>query len=155
MKLHKLFFSIVLMIMLASPTMAQDAASVTDEELKKYAVAMDSIEVMKNHLIKVITEMVEHNEKITATRYNELSRIIDDEVKLTEAKATAEEIAAIKAVVAKKEEETAKINETFQSLAKDYVGAGTYNKVRSALKSDSELKSKYDALMQELSKDNG
>jgi hypothetical protein len=41
----------------------------------------------------------------------------------------------------------------FQSLAKDYIGASTYNKVRSALKSDAELKAKYNAMLAKLKED--
>ena len=153
MKLTKLLIPVVLML-LASPLAAQDAAAVTDEELQKYAVAMDSIEELKANLIETISEMVKNNEKVTAARYNDLSRFIDDETKLKELNATEEEVAAIKEIIAKKDEESAKINSTFQSLAKDYVGAAVYNKVRKALAADAELKSKYDALLAELAKDN-
>lgn len=152
MKLTKLFIPVVLML-LASPLFAQDAA-VTDEELQKYAVAMDSVEELKANLIETISEMVKNNEKITAARYNDLSRFIDDEAKLKELNATEEEVAAIKEIIAKKDEESAKINAAFQSLAKDYVGAAVYNKVRKALAADAELKSKYDAMLAELAKDN-
>ena len=83
-----------------------DAATqeqVTDEELEKYAVTMDSINDMKQSLLEEITEMVKSNESITNARYNELSKIADDEAALAEAKATPEEIAFIKEVAAKKE----------------------------------------------------
>ncbi|MFZ1807366.1 MAG: hypothetical protein WAU36_09105, partial [Cyclobacteriaceae bacterium] len=108
------------------------------------------IEIMKGHLIETITEMVKGNEEVSASRYNELSKIIDDTTMLTEAEATEVEIAFVKAVATKKEEETAKINEVFQSLAVDYIGAKTYNAVKKALQEDEEIIAKYKALTDEL-----
>lgn len=128
--------------------------TVSDEELTKYATAMDSINEMSADVKIMITDMVKNGNVMTATRYNEISKIINDETKLGEAKATPEEISFVKEVSAKKDEESAKINLAFQSLAKDYVGAATYNKVKKALASDSELKGKYDSLMTEMAKDN-
>lgn len=134
-----------------------DAATqeqVTDEELEKYAVTMDSINDMKESLLEEITEMVKGNDAITNARYNELSKIIDDEAALTEAKATPEEIAFIKEVAAKKEEGTTKIQETFQTMAKDYVGASSYNKVKKALASDEQVKKRYETFMDKLEGEN-
>ncbi|MEP2669793.1 MAG: hypothetical protein ABJH04_12395 [Cyclobacteriaceae bacterium] len=145
----KVLFLFFVASMMSSMAIAQDDA-ITDEDLKKYAVAMDSIENMKGHLIETITEMVKGNEEVTASRYNELSKIIDDETKLAEAEATEVEIAFVKSVAAKKVEETAKINEAFQSLAVDYIGAKTYNAVKKALKEDEEIIAKYKALTEEL-----
>ncbi|MGB4973550.1 MAG: hypothetical protein WBO32_12880 [Cyclobacteriaceae bacterium] len=145
----KVLFLFLMVSMMSTMAIAQDDA-ITDEDLKKYAVAMDSIEIMKGHLIETITEMVKGNEEVSASRYNELSKIIDDTTMLTEAEATEVEIAFVKAVATKKEEETAKINEVFQSLAVDYIGAKTYNAVKKALQEDEEIIAKYKALTDEL-----
>lgn len=133
---------------------AQDATAtqteITDEELEKYAVTMDSVEDMKASLLEDITEMVESNEKMTNARYNDLSKIIDDEAALKEAKATPEEVAFIKDVVAKKEEGTKKIQETFQTMAKEYVGASSYNKIKDQLKTNPDLKKRYETQLEKL-----
>lgn len=131
---------------------AQDE-TVSEEDLKKYAIAMDSIENMKSTLIQTITEMVKSNENVSASRYNDLSKIIDEEAKLKEANATEEEIAFVKSVATRKADETAMINETFQSLAKDYIGVKTYNSVKKALKDDPAIKEKYDTMLEELNKE--
>jgi len=123
---------------------------ITDEDLKKYAVTMDSVDHMKQALLEDISEMVKSNEDMTNERYNELSKIIRDETKLAEAKATPEEIEFIKSVAAKKSEGTAQISSTFQTLAKEYIGAAAYNRVKNALKTDAELKTKYMAYRTEL-----
>ncbi len=132
---------------------AQDTDGVTDDELRKYAVAMDSIDNMRSSLMATITDMVKNNSALTAARYNELSKIINDEEKLTAANPTAEEIEAVKLIIKAKDEGTAEIQSTFQSLAKDYVGAAVYNKVKKALASDQEVKARYDAIFADVSKD--
>lgn len=137
--------------MMGSVAYAQDEA-ITDDDLNRYAVAMDSIENMKATLIETITEMVKGNEEVSASRYNDLSKIIDDEGKLAELEATPVEIEFVKSVATKKDEETAKINAAFQSLAIDYIGAKTYNAVKKALAQDAAMKAKYEAMLAELAK---
>jgi hypothetical protein len=83
-----------------------------------------------------------------------LFKVINDEAKLMEANATLDEIRFVKDVIAKREEGTAKIKETYQALAKEYVGATAFNKVKKALASDADLKTKYQSIMDELAKDN-
>ncbi len=150
MKLTKLCLALFLMLGFQG-VFAQD--EVTEEELKKYAVVMDSIDNMKEELIDSISAMVKNNEKVTAARYNELSKIINDETKLAEAEAKPEEIEAIKGILKYKEEQTAKIQETFKSLATEYVGAAVYNKVKKALAENADTKAKYEALLAELNKE--
>ncbi len=148
------FFLIPAFILFTISSAFSQEETVSDEELTRYATAMDSINEMKDSFMLLITDMVKNEESVTASRYNEISKIIDDEAKLSEANATPEEIAFVKSVAAKKEEETAKINAAFQSLAKDYVGAAVYNKVKKAIAADAELKGRYDSLIAELAKDN-
>jgi hypothetical protein len=130
-----------------------DQEQVTDEELKKYAVAMDSINDMKASLLEEISDIVKEDGKMTNARYNDLSKIANDPAKLAQAKATPEEIELLKKVAEKKNEGTVEINNTFKALAQEYVGAASYNKIKKALATDAELKSKYEAILQELEKD--
>ena len=128
-------------------TTPQGDASISDEDLKKYAVTMDSVNGMKQSLLSEITKKVQGNTAITVSRYNELYKVIGDEVKLAEAKATPEEIAFVKEVDAFKNEGAAKINEQFQKLAKEYVGVATFNKIKNSLATDNDLKSRYDQIL--------
>jgi hypothetical protein len=132
-----------------------ESTEITDEELEKYAVMMDSVNDMKQTLLNEITATVKSNEKMTNARYNELSKIDDDQVALTKAKATPDEIATLKAVATKKEEGTAKIQETFQTMAKDFVGASSFNKIKKALESDDAVKQRYEAQLQKIGGDDG
>lgn len=130
-----------------------DQEQITDEELQKYAVAMDSVNDMKETLLEEIGDIVKEEGKMTNSRYNELSKIANDEAKLAAAKATAEEKEVLKKVADKKAEGTEEINTTFQSLARDYVGAESYNKIKKALTTDTELKAKYETMLKELDDD--
>lgn len=135
--------------------LAQDnKTTVTDQELLKYATVMDSVNELSASVRLELADMVKNDTVMNAARYNDLSKIIDDEAKLAEAKATPAEIAFVKEVAAKKDQETAKINATYQSLAKDYVTVPVFNKVKKALALDPLLKNRYDSLMVELGKDN-
>jgi hypothetical protein len=128
------------------------SSQVTDEELKKYAVTMDSINDMKASLSEEIGVILKAEGNMTITRYNELSKVAGDTVKLAEVKATPEEIALLKKVAEKRSQGIAAINNTLQALAKDYVGASSFNKIKKALTSDPELKAKYEAMLEELAK---
>ena len=150
----KFFLISVFSLITLSSVYCTRRLTVSDEELTKYATAMDSINEMSAEVKVMITDMVKNGKVMTATRYNEISKIIADETKLTEAKATPEEIAFVKEVAAKKMKPPPASIRPFKVLAKDYVGAATFNKVKKALASDAELKSKYDSLMAELAKDN-
>lgn len=149
-----LFFSILFLFAVTTVSAQETNNTVSDEELTKYATAMDSVSELTTQLMDSISTMVKNSEAVTATRYNDLSKIITDEAKLAEAKATPEEIAFVKAVAEKKAEGTAAINATFQNLAKEYVGAATFNKVKKAIANDPAVKERYETLLSELKKDN-
>lgn len=151
----KFFMTVILGIMWMGSWAQDESAAISDDDLKRYAVMMDSIDEMRISLLAEISEMVKNNEKISVSRYNDLFKVIDNEEKLAAENATPEEVAAIKEVQARKDAGTTEINEAFKSLAKEYVGASTYNKVKKALGDDTEVKSKYQAMLTELKADNG
>ena len=126
-----------------------DTAAISEEDLKQYAVIMDSVNSMKQTLLADITSMVKNNGKIKMARYNELSKAGGDEEKLKAIKATPEEIAFVKEVTDKKNSGATQISETFQNLAKEF-GPDKFNKIKESLASDTELKSRYDGIMSEL-----
>lgn len=145
-----MFFSFTLTFL-----QAQTSPEITDEDLKKYAITMDSVESMKKAVTEIVSEMVRENTVMSVARYNDLVKIKDDPAKLEEAKATPEEIAFLQKVKARQDEEVAKINKSYQSLATDYVGLKTFNAIRKSLSSDKELKSRYDSIVQQLNNEGG
>ncbi|MDW7695196.1 hypothetical protein R9C00_28595 [Flammeovirgaceae bacterium SG7u.111] len=146
-----MMFLLFALLGFSSQLLAQDEEAVTDEEIRKYAVTMDSVAAMKENVKVVMKEMITSNEEISVARYNDLNNAIDDEAKLEEIEATEEEIAFIKEIAAKKEELTGEIKSTLTTMAKEYMGGvKVYNKVKKALKADPEVKAKYDGIMEEL-----
>jgi hypothetical protein len=92
---------------------------------------------------------------MSVTRYNELFKISDNETKLAEAKATPEELKFVKDVAEKRKEELARINATYQGLAKDYVGLKAFNAIKKSLTTDQEVKSKYENISKGLESKGG
>lgn len=130
---------------------ATDTAGISEEDLRKYAVTMDSINDMKKTLLDSITQMVKGNASMKLSRYNELNKAMKDEAKLKELKATPEEVAFMKKVDDTKNEGAQEISDTFQSLAKDYIGVAKYNEIKQSLETDAELKARYEQIMSEVS----
>jgi len=157
MKLNKILPILFAGTLAMTHTFAQstNAASlaVSDEELMKYATATDSVNEMLANVRIDLTEMVKSGNVMNGARYNELSKIVDDPAKLSAAQATPEEIAFVKQVNAKRDEEMAKVNTKYQALAKEYVTGATFNKVKKALANDPKVKHRYDSLMVLLGKD--
>lgn len=144
-------FLLPVMLMAAVVAKAQTTTpAITDEDLKKYAITMDSVKDMQASLNKIVSEKVQKNTVMSVTRYNELFKIIADDAKLTAAKATPEEIAFIKQIETLRQENIARINATYQALAKDYVGLKTFNAIKKSLASDEALKAKYETISKEI-----
>jgi len=143
--------SLIFLLAIATAGYAQTAKpAFTDEDLKKYAITMDSIKDMQESLNENITAMVQKNTIMPVTRYNELFKIINDSTKLVGANAKVEEVSFVKEVAKKRADESARITATFQSMAKEYVGLKAFNAIKKSLATDTALKEKYDALTKEL-----
>lgn len=155
MKLLKFYVLSILVTSTIIVRAQSSAPAFTDEDLKKYAVTMDSVKDMQEALNASITEMVQKNTVMKVPRYNELFKIIGDEAKLAEAKATPEETVFVKEVAAKRAAETAKISATFQSMAKEYVGLKAFNAIKKSLATDQAVKEKLDTISKELQSKNG
>lgn len=151
------FLMTVVLVSVISISKAQTTTtpSFTDEDLKKYAVVMDSVKDMQATLRTSITEMVQKNTVMSVERYNELFKIANDEAKLAEAKATPEETAFLKQVETTNKDGNAKVNSTFQSLVKDYLGIKQYSAIKKSLETDSTTKAKYESMTNELNSKGG
>jgi hypothetical protein len=138
------------LLFLSAVSVAQTTPTISDDDLRKYAVTMDSVDGMKATLTAIISEMVQTNKVMSVARYNELFKITKDEAQLAQKQATPEEIAFLKDVEAKREEEVARINLNYQALAKDYVGLKAFNAIRKSLETDEALKAKYESISKEI-----
>lgn len=149
MKIVKVFLPCFLL--LAAMGSKAQTTEITDEDLKKYAVTMDSVQDMQTSLQELIAKTVQTNTVMEVARYNELFKFTNDEAKLKENNATPEEIAFLKQIEDLRKVNIERINQTYQALAKDYVGLKTFNTIRKSLSSDQELKARYDNLSKDVS----
>lgn len=129
--------------------------NISDDELKQYAVVMDSINDLTEQLKNTLAKLIKSNPKISETRYNQLSQLGNDQEKLKAAKASPEELGALQEINLKRTEETMRLSEAIKSLTNQTFGAGAYNKIRNAIKSDAEVKARYDKIAADLKKKPG
>lgn len=153
----KATFKHILLLMFSligsSGVSGQDLSStISDEELKQYAIVMDSINDLTEQLKGTLSKSIKNNPKISEARYNQLSQLGNDQEKLKAAKATPEELAALQEINLKRTEETIKLSEALKSLTNEKLGATTYNKIRNAVKSDQEVKARYEKIAADLRK---
>lgn len=134
---------LVIVLLTTVAAKAQKRDSVTNEELHKYAVVIDSLETLKKSRAEMSTRFAKGNNKITPSRYTQLLPIVDDSKKLSEAKATADEIAYVKYAMAKLTQAQQTFQTTFNELVAKYVGYDTYNKVKKAIAADKRVKDRY------------
>jgi seryl-tRNA synthetase len=145
MRMKITFLTILIIVSISAK--AQKADSVTNEELNRYAVMMDSLETLKKQRNDISTKLAKGDTKITAARYQQLLPIIDDQKKLAAAKASSDEIAYVKKALTSLTEEGQKFQTAFTSLMNEYVGYNTYNKVRKAIETNKHVKDRYTAEM--------
>lgn len=126
---------------------AQKRDSISNADLERYAIMMDSVQNVQKKISDKSVELAKGNSKITPARYTALLPIADDQKKLSEARATPDEIAYVKKALAVRTEDGLKLSETFQSLMNEYVGFDTFNRVKKAVESDAKVKWRYDRLM--------
>jgi len=129
---------------------AQTAAGVSDDDLRKYAITMDSVKVMQETLTQIITENVQKNTVMPVSRYNQLFKLTGDQAKLQEANATPAEIAFLKEISDLRQFNIDRINATYQALAKEYIGLKAFNSIKKSLETDQNLKKRYEGISQEV-----
>jgi predicted secreted Zn-dependent protease len=144
---------IILIIGYSSSVSGQDLSpTISDEELKQYAIVMDSINDLTEQLTNRLTALIKNNPKITETRYNQLVQLGNDQEKLKDAKATPEELVALQEINLKRTEESIKLSEALKYLTTIKLSPATYSTIRNAVKSDPEVKARYDKILADLKK---
>lgn len=136
-----LFFSV-------GSLMAQDEAPVADEKLEAYVVVMDSVEVLRVQLSDTIKALIVGHDLMDGGRaYNAIKSAKGDTVKLAEEGISPEQIAAYEELQQQIETKQAELNEIFSEMVKEHVGVSEYNQIRKGLRSDDELKERYEAII--------
>ena len=146
--MRKLFgkFLLIAVLFAGFDVVAQD--EITDEDLKNYAI----IELAKNSITSQISPMVNDliakQEGMTGQRFSELKGTKGDKAKLDAIKALEWEVKFLDVVNKQIAKKTSAAGEVVKVLASNGLGAAKYKAVKAALKSDPEVKSKFDAILQ-------
>lgn len=145
-KLTKGTILLIILLTVQFNVIAQED-EITDEDLTAYATLLLKVDSMKDAAKNQFSEMVKANELMAGgKRYNELKSAIGDDEKLAEIKATEEEVQAYNELVAFNTNASANIKTVFGAEVKDGIGARKYNTIRKLLKSDADVKAKYDEI---------
>jgi len=140
---------LVIMMLGVVDAEAQDDEAITDEELTKYALVMDYADQEKERLKDDYNGMIQAEELMDGgRRFKELKEVADDSVKLAET-ATPEELEIFNKIETANNENIEAFKEAYTEKIKDneQLGAGLYNKITKALRSDPELKTRYTEIL--------
>ncbi len=134
-------------LILANSAKAQD--EITDEQLRKYAVLQEVIDLMKKDISVEINAMIKAQDGISGKRYVEISKTKGDEAKLAALNATDLEVKFLQLTNDLKNDRTDAIKTVNTELAIKMLGekGKVYKRIKGALASDEALKTRYDAIV--------
>ncbi len=136
-----------LLITLGTASTAQE--SYTDEELNKYATVMNWVDQEKSSIIEFIKTSVKENEILSATKYNSLSKA-DKTGDIGSVDATQEEIQEYNIIKEGANKKKAELSAASKDKIMSDIGAGLYNRLKKALKTDEALKARYQSVIDSL-----
>jgi len=142
MRKISLLFVAMFMVLAANVVKAQDEDYLTDENLRRYAIMMETVDAMKAEISTVTNEMIKNQEGIDGKRYLELSKGEGDAAKEFESK-------FMEAVKQMQDDRKEAIGDVIQILATKMLpdGGKAYKAIKTALSTDEEVKARYDAIL--------
>jgi len=150
----KFMAAVCMLSMISAGVFAQDETEITDDQLYRYAIMQEVINLMKKDISTEVNKVIKAQEGMTGQRYKELAVTKGDEAKLQAIEAKDWEIQFLKQIDDFKSTRIASIKTVNSELATKMVGDSgkTYKKIKNMLKSDAGLKSRYDSIAVSLSK---
>lgn len=146
---------LLILSLLALGNVSYAQEDITDNDLRKYAVLSEVIDLMKKDLSAEVNSMIKSQEGMTGRRYKELAATKGDADKLDAIEAKDYEIQFLGLIDKLKADRIQAIKTVNQELATKMVGnrGKTYKAIKSALASDTDLKSKYNGIVSSLKDD--
>jgi len=136
------FFATALLSVIAfSQVKAQDG-EITDENLRRYALLSEVVDIMKGDIKSKTSELVKNQDGMTGKRFNELRKSMDG--------AKEWEVKFMDLIAKKKADGIESIKMANQVLASKMVGGKMYKQIKSELKTNEDLKSRYEAIATKL-----
>ncbi|MEQ8244398.1 hypothetical protein [Fulvivirga sp.] len=137
----KLLIAALLMGVVVNVSNAQ-SEEITDENLRRYALLMESVDAMKAEISVALNDMIKNQEGMTGKRFSELSKGEGEAATEFETKfmATIEEM---------KEDRIDAIKQVNQLLATKMLpdGGKTYKAIKAAIDSDEAVKARYEVIL--------
>ena len=142
----------VLALLFNSNAKAQDE-SITDDQLRKYALMQEVIYIMKKDISVELNLMIKAQDGMTGQRYKELAATKGDQSKLDAIEAKEFEVKFLELTDQMKTERTEVLKMVNSELAKKMVGekGRVYKRIKEAIKTDADLKAKYEEIKSGLS----
>ncbi|WP_370087156.1 hypothetical protein [Ekhidna sp.] len=125
---------------------AQEESSFTDDELKTYATVMVWAEVEKERMTETYNDWINNDETLEAARFVKIKSAKGDSVKLQEFEVTDDELTAFEQIQASYDSMTSSFKEVYIGKIKEDIGVGLYNSLKKELKSNAEVKSRYQTI---------
>ena len=119
---------------------------ITDDDLKAYAIANAAVKSITSSISPMVNELIAMQEGMTGQRFKELQDTDGDAAKLQSIEAKEWEIKFLKTVNEEIEKRKDAAKEVINLMAKYAMGTSKYKAIKSGLKSDADLKSRYDVL---------
>ncbi len=118
----------------------------TDEELSTYATVMVWAEAEKAIMTETYNDWINNNEVLSAQVFLDIKNTKGDSVKIAILGVSTDEVVAFETIQSKYDSMTTSFKDVYVGKIKEDIGAGLYNKLRKSLKSDADMKSRYDAI---------
>ncbi|GAB4252631.1 MAG: hypothetical protein Tsb0034_31230 [Ekhidna sp.] len=121
----------------------------SDEDIGKYAAVMVWAEAEKKNMTEVYNGWINNDEVLEASRFIKIRNAKGDSVKLGELEVTAEELTAFETIQVAYDSMIASFTEVYKGKIKDEIGAGLYNSLKKEMKSNAEVKERYQAVLEQ------
>ena len=139
MKKNIFFTTALLCALTFGKVVAQD---ITNEDLYKYAVVMETKDMFQSELSAQITDYVEKQDPAIKNRYNALAG--------GETPANDAEKQFINQVKSMQTDRSGEFSDAFKTMIKRVLGAETYSAVKKGIANDSDVKQRYNGIVQAL-----
>ena len=145
MKKFSLVAAVLIMLMGANFAQAQE---ISNENLRRYALLMETVDAMKKEISDLTNEMIKNQEGMDGKRYLELAKAGGDASKLEALEAKDYEIKFMDLVTKMQDERKDAISEVVTILATKMLpdGGKAYKEIKTAIDSDAEVKARYEAI---------
>ena len=125
---------------------AQDV-EISDANLKAYAIANAGVKSITSTISPMVNDLLSKQEGMTGQRFKELQATKGDADKLAGIEAQEWEMKFLDTVNEEIDERKQAAKDLINLMAKYALGSSKYKAIRDGLKSDADLKARYDAIL--------